>query len=417
MKKLILIGLKDVKLAFRDRPALLLMLLAPFALTLGLGFVTGSFSTEDGSGIGSIPVILVNQDDGQLGAAVLELFHSDDMRDLITAADMSDADEARLAVDNDAAAAVIIIPPGFTDSVIPAEGMETSSLPAVQIQLYSNPTRPTSAGVVRSILEQFINRLEIARIGGQVTIAKMIAEGLILPQEAMQTGTRIGEELARRESTAITLKGVTNTGADTDDFNVLAYMAPGMALMFLMYTVSYGGRSLLAERDEGTLPRLLITPTSAAQVLGGKIMGVFLTGAAQMFILITATSLLFGLQWGDWLGVVVLVLAAVFAASGWGMLVTVLGKTPGTVQWMGTSITLLFGLLGGSFFDPDVLPFWFRMAGRITPNAWGLDGFVTLAQGGRLSDIGLPLAGLLVMGALLFALAALLFRRSKLARL
>ena len=43
MKKLILIGLKDVKLIFRDRAALIFMLLAPFLLTLGLGFVTGQF--------------------------------------------------------------------------------------------------------------------------------------------------------------------------------------------------------------------------------------------------------------------------------------------------------------------------------------------------------------------------------------
>ncbi|MCK7526881.1 MAG: ABC transporter permease [Ignavibacteriales bacterium] len=53
---------------------------------------------------------------------------------------------------------------------------------------------------------------------------------------------------------------------------MLAYMAPGMALMFLMYTVSYGGRSILAERAQGTLPRLLVSPTSTAQMLGGKVL-------------------------------------------------------------------------------------------------------------------------------------------------
>ena len=30
-----------------------------------------------------------------------------------------------------------------------------------------------------------------------------------------------------------------------------------MALMFLMYTVSNGGRTLLVERNQGTLPRLM----------------------------------------------------------------------------------------------------------------------------------------------------------------
>jgi len=44
MKKLFLIGLKDLKLTFRDRAALVFMLLAPFLLTIGMGFVTGRFS-------------------------------------------------------------------------------------------------------------------------------------------------------------------------------------------------------------------------------------------------------------------------------------------------------------------------------------------------------------------------------------
>ena len=67
MKKLILIGLKDVRLAFRDRAALILMLLAPFLLTLGLGVVSGRFSGSSSSGISHITVILVNLDGKSLG--------------------------------------------------------------------------------------------------------------------------------------------------------------------------------------------------------------------------------------------------------------------------------------------------------------------------------------------------------------
>jgi len=44
MLKTFLIGIKDMKLAFRDRAALIFMLLAPFLLTLGMGLVTGRFS-------------------------------------------------------------------------------------------------------------------------------------------------------------------------------------------------------------------------------------------------------------------------------------------------------------------------------------------------------------------------------------
>jgi ABC-2 type transport system permease protein len=120
-----------------------------------------------------------------------------------------------------------------------------------------------------------------------------------------------------------------------------------------------------------------------------------------MLILIVTCSLLFRLEWGDSLGVLVLVLAAVVGAVGWGMLITALAKTPGQASSFGSAIMLIFGILGGSFFDISMFTGLVPRLSRITPNAWGLDGFTTLALGGRLVDILPAIGGLLGMGALL----------------
>jgi ABC-2 type transport system permease protein len=212
------------------------------------------------------------------------------------------------------------------------------------------------------------------------------------------------------QSSSIILNNETPSG-EAVKFDVLALLAPGMALMFLMYTVSYGGRSLLNERNQGTLPRLLVSPTTTVQVLGGKMVGTFLTGAAQMYILIEGTTVLFKLQWGDPLAVTALMLAAVFGAVGWGMLLTAIAKTPGQVSAIGSAMMLTFGILGGSFINMDNMPVWFQYITKITPNAWGMDGFNTLALGGGLHDIQIPILTLLAMGLLLFTIAVILFRR------
>jgi ABC-2 type transport system permease protein len=232
-------------------------------------------------------------------------------------------------------------------------------------------------------------------------------------QNAQAVGLALGARQAdlSAQTSFITLNNVTPEG-EAVKFDVLALLAPGMALMFLMYTVSYGGRSLLTERNQGTLPRLLVSPTTTVQVLGGKLIGIFMTGAAQMFILIGATTVLFKLQWGDPLAVSALVLAAVFGAVGWGMLLTAVAKTPGQVSAIGSAMMLTFGVLGGSFISMDNMPLWFRSITKITPNAWGMDGFNTLALGGGLHDILTPILALLAMGLLLFASAVLLFNRS-----
>jgi ABC-2 type transport system permease protein len=415
MKKLLLIGLKDLRLAFRDRAALILMLLAPFLLTLGLGAVTGRFSGGSSTGVSHIPVVVVNRDGGKLGDELVALLQSKDLDELVDPTVSDDPAAARNQVDANHAVAVIVIPAGFTDSIISPQG-GTDAGTAVAIEVYANPAAPTSAGVIKTIVDGFLSQVEVGRVAGEVIVTQLVASGRIRIQDAQAVGMAAGADQAgaSAQSTSITLRTVSSGGAAIP-FDVLALLAPGMALMFLMYTVSYGGRTFLTERNQGTLPRLLVSPTRSVQILGGKMIGIYLTGAAQMLILIVGTTLLFQLQWGDALAVLVLVLAAVFGAVGWGMLITALAKTPGQVNAVGAAVMLTFGILGGTFISTDNMPAWFRMITKITPNAWGVQGFTTLALGGGLKDIVTPILALLIMGAALFAVAVLLINRRGLA--
>ena len=419
MLKTFLIGIKDLRLAFRDRAALILMLAAPFVLTLGLGLVTGRFSGNNNSGLSDIPVIIINLDNDQLGNALVDTFNSKELADLMEPAIGSDPEAARQLIDDDEAAAVVIIPEGFTRSIIPQQGdfnNPDAVRDAVKIEVYANPSRPTGAGIVKSIVDEFLSRVNEGSLSGSVSILQLMASGRITPQQAEAAGLAMNQQLqtnAVDNTLAITINSSTADGEEVK-FDILAYLAPGMALMFLMYTVSYGGRSILAEKTQGTLPRLLVSPTSASQILGGKVFGIFLTGAAQMLILIGASSLLFQLKWGDPIGVIVLVFAAVFGATGWGMFITALARTPAQVANVGMSITLIFGIMGGSFISLDQMPPAIQTFSKIAPNSWALDGFTTLGLGGTLADLSSPIAALLTMGTVLFLVSVVLFGKKNL---
>lgn len=71
MKKILQIGWKDLRVIFRDRAALILMLLAPFVLTVAMGLVTGSLGSSS-SGIEKVSVVVVNLDQGDLGNLLVE---------------------------------------------------------------------------------------------------------------------------------------------------------------------------------------------------------------------------------------------------------------------------------------------------------------------------------------------------------
>ena len=133
---------------------------------------------------------------------------------------------------------------------------------------------------------------------------------------------------------------------------------------------------------------------------------------SRVGILILASSLFFQVKWGDALGIIVLILAAVFGATGWGMLITAFARTPAQVGSTGSAVMLIFGILGGSFINLEQMPSFLQTFSKITPNAWGLDGFTTLALGGTLKNLTEPVTALLIMGTVLFGVAVVLFNRN-----
>ena len=157
--------------------------------------------------------------------------------------------------------------------------------------------------------------------------------------------------------------------------------------------------------------RLAVPVDRDAVTVGGKIAGTYFTGAAQMFILIILGSLAFQIHWGGSLAVVLLTLALVAAATSWGMLIAAYSRTSGQAATLGTAVVLIFAGLAGNFVPRQLLPQWLQTASYISPNAWGLEGFMKLAGGSPLTDILGPLAALLSMAIVLFGLALLAFRR------
>jgi len=411
MKKLLNVAWKDLIITFRDQSALIMMLATPFALTLAMAFAFGGLGGSGGNSMGKIAVIIVNHDSGQMGALLSQVFASQDLANLVQPAIMTDDAAARADVDKDKAAAAVIIPANFSESALSGTGQGSRQQSVIEV--YRNPTRSISAGVVRSIVDQTLSRITAGTVGGQVAVNQLIANGLITLPQAMAQGAQIGERAGKQvgDTRLVALKSETAEKSNGAGFDWLTYMAPSMAIMFLMFTVSNGGRSLLAERDWGTLPRMLTTPTSSAQIIGGKVAGIYITGLAQMAILIAASSLLFHVKWGSWLGVVLLTLALVAAATGWGAVLAAYSRNTAQANQLGTMIALFFGMLAGNFVPRIAMPSWLRMMGLVTPNAWGLEGFSSLTSGGGLPEIMVPVLALFAMTVVLFAVATVAFRR------
>ena len=112
------IAWKDTTIRFRDRNALILMIAAPLVLSAIIGSAFGSFlNGSDPAPISAIPVLLVNQDDGELGQQFADILTSDALGDLLLVTEMDDETAARDQVQRGEARAAIVIPDGFSEAV------------------------------------------------------------------------------------------------------------------------------------------------------------------------------------------------------------------------------------------------------------------------------------------------------------
>ena len=73
MKKIWSIAYKDTLIRFRDRNGILLMLVAPLVLAAIIGAAFGGFGGDTPAPISDIPIIIINQDNGDLGQRVVDI--------------------------------------------------------------------------------------------------------------------------------------------------------------------------------------------------------------------------------------------------------------------------------------------------------------------------------------------------------
>jgi ABC-2 type transport system permease protein len=105
-----------------------------------------------------------------------------------------------------------------------------------------------------------------------------------------------------------------------------------------------------------------------------------------MSVLVTATAVLMHAEWGEPLGVALLILAGVLAATGVTAVVASLARTPEQAGSWQAIIAVVLGLLGGAFFPISQSGSVLATLSLVTPHAWFLRGLGDLAgPGGPLS--------------------------------
>ena len=183
-------------------------------------------------------------------------------------------------------------------------------------------------------------------------------------------------------------------------------------VLFMFLTALTGATAMVTDREMGLDTRIVSSPTSVSRLISGYVAGQFgITFFQGVYILVLSLAV-FGVDWRNLGGSLLLLVTLSLAGAGAGML---LGSfrlaEPATI---GIAVTsgLVLGALGGAMVPLEVLPEAVRTVARFTPQGWAMLGFRDLQWGGSIVDIIDNLAMLVVMGAALAAAASISLHRT-----
>ena len=220
---------------------------------------------------------------------------------------------------------------------------------------------------------------------------------------------RVEDALAAAEgSGSAPVLEVANVDELSKEFEGLGqfdFGASGQLLLFVFLSCLAGCATLIQARRLGVVSRMLAGPMTAGQLVTGEILGRWAIGLFQGGYIMLASSLVFGVNWGNpALSLLVLVLFSLVAAGAAILLGTLL-ENEGAASGAGVGLGLVLAALGGSMLPLELFPDSIRALSRITPHAWAYDALADIQRrGGTLADV-LPQLG--VLGAMAVGLAAL----------
>ena len=387
MKKIFAIAWKDAIIRFASSSELLFFVVLPLVFTFLLA--GGTPSGDEDPRIGLLVV-----DEAQTAISqqtIDELKNSTAVRPEVVT-----REEAQKQFDDRRASSVFIIPANFD-----LASLQNGS---AQVEMLQQPNNLNATVQERAVLTAI----------RKVSSAISAAQNAVKQREIKQPFASEAERQAYFESSLETAQNIQKAAParvqvvegltkDQVEYDPRANSSAGQLITWVFIPL-FGISALFAyERQQGTLRRLLTTPSSKATFLLGTITGQVAMALVQMLLLVGFAILVMKLNWGrEPLALFIILLTSALAAAAFGTTMGTFIKTEGQASGLSVMFGMIFALMGGCWYPLELFPPAIQNAVKILPTTWAMQGMLDLVlRGGGLMDI-LPEAGVLLGFAVLF---------------
>jgi ABC-2 type transport system permease protein len=372
----------ELRLFLRDRSNLFFSFVFPLLLVLMIGLQFGEGATAGR--------VAVSGSGTSLGSALVERLEADDA--VVTDPDWDDA--------------LDLLARGRIDVAIRVDEAATTAYDAgeavtLEVVRGSSP----QASVVEQQVRVAVDALRSARN----RVVALEASGV----PADRVAAALGEAEAVVSAPRLEVTSVDRLSQEFAGLGQFELGASGQLLLFTFLACLGGSATLIQARRLGVVSRMLAGPMSAGELVTGQILGRWAIGLFQGGYIMVATSVLFGVGWGNLPVALLVLLLFSLVAAGAAILLGTLLENEGAAAGAGVGFGLVLGALGGSMFPLELFPDSMRAISRITPHAWAYDALADVQRrGAGLLDVLPQLGVLAAMALVLAALGGWSLRRS-----
>ena len=431
---------KDLRRAWRNPLPWLINLIVPLVMTALIGMVFGGHS--DNGSLGRIRFAVVDEDKSLLSDFLRGSANQNQGGKYLEPVFMEREDALR-EINANKISAVLIIPTNFMHNYL--LGSE-----AVSLELIKNPAESIHPAVLEELLGAVVTGLNAISRNFQSEFPdwQAVLEGKTDYHKVSQLIDRAGDKLktAKKyinpplvsyekedpadesksvESNSGTTNNVSSTGgaskstsakaggSKSDSTNsVFAFLLVGMSAMFLLFIAGNAMSDLYRELRQRTFERYQTLRDSLVPFIASKAVFAVVMLLLCSGIMLGGGGLIFHIHWQHPLALMALAAGyTCFAASLFALLVALMPDERRAAV-LNNMAGMALGLVGGCAFPANQLPAFLReYITPLMPSYWFVDTARNLQFGGANVAWGLVALKLVLLGLVLLALAAVLFRR------
>jgi ABC-2 type transport system permease protein len=388
-----LIALKDLKIFTKDRASVFFFVIFPFMFVVLFNFLLSDVGSEDER----LELHLATQEAaGGLSHQIIGAMETLDESVLGPGTPKivwEDYAEARRAVEDGELAGFIAFPADFTQALM--KGSST------KLEVVADAGDVNARAALNGLAGAIASQIGTSQVIISASVTLMV-EGGVIPADTASINQAVerimGELFAGGVSGAETsyIDFRTEKVGEVEAGNPSNYVIPGYLVMFVFFAAAITAESIVRERQNHTLERLLATSVRRESILGGIFTGTALRGLIQIVIFWVVGILAFNVDIGlSPAAVIILSILMVIMSSAFALMLATLVRTQRSAGSLAVITALLLAPLGGCWWPLFIMPRWLQTLAKISPHAWATTGFNKLMLYG--ADFGAAVPEMLAL--------------------